>query len=141
MQLGQSRPPLICVAGFGGDEEVWLKQFDDPPPSLLGVVEEAREQLGNFSPGTLVPKVDFDEAGKWWAEESGIGAITTSPIIFVEEGQAVEAFNLFLVMPSELNDAEIAVLNSLCRRIALTLQNMLCQAQRDGLISGKTKPC
>ena len=123
-QLAGERPKL-CVAG--DDEGGLLEGFDPPPLSLYGICHEHRQSHQHQDVRCYIPAREFSEESRYWAKQSNVGAIAVVPISNRIEDQENDAFNVFLLFESALDDQQIAVLNSLNRRLKLTFQKVISQ--------------
>ena len=125
LQMDPYEAPLICAAGLGMEEVQFFQGFDDPPPNLFGIL---LEQLGDFKKLIVFPRIDFDDQAKAWAQQSELGAVLATPVMGSDGNNLIEVFTVFLLLQSEPNSEQVAVMNSLVRRFAILMQLIVSQA-------------
>lgn len=124
----------ICVLALAKgqrDKLVW-KGFDEPEPSLYGVIESWRDghpEVSELETITLLAERDLDEMGRHWAADSKIGSITFAPIRAIDGDNLTIGAMLFLITGQALNDEKLCVVNSIFRRLLQQIQSVLDMAR------------
>ncbi|QDT01274.1 hypothetical protein [Adhaeretor mobilis] len=121
----------LAIAEGQQDGLVW-KGFDEPEPSLSGVIESWRDghpEVGELETVTLLAKRDLDEMGQRWAAAAKIASITFAPIRAADGEDLTIGAMLFLIAGQTLNDDNLCVVNSIFRRLLQQIQSVLDMAR------------
>lgn len=127
-EIEPNAAPRICAFAEGQRDGLRLEGFDEPPPSLYGVVEswlDEHSEVSGLETTTLLAERDLDQMGQRWAAASNIGSITFASIRAIDGNHLATAATLFLLTAQTPNDEEVCVVNSIFRRLLQQIQNVV----------------